>query len=206
MANPTFNIGLKPVNARDGRPWDGPVNRYHILSTYATDVLIGDAVVKTGTSNTAAIETCSGKYAAGSLPNVERVTAGDGNAITGVVVGFDPIPTALGRKYGVASTTRVALVVDDPKARFHIRDDGAAALAATSVGLNAVLIEGTGSTVTGISGLRLDTNSDVPAADASNQLTILRLADIHDNVIGVNAVWEVSINQHTESDGAIGIA
>ena len=205
MANPTYNVGLKPVNSRDGRPWDGPVSRYHIPASYATNVFIGDAVVKTGTSNAAVVETCAGKYAIGSLPDVNRVTVGDGNAITGVVIGFDPIPTALGRKYGVASTARVALVVDDPKARFHIRDDGAAALAITSVGLNAVLIEGTGNTTTGISGLKLDTNSDVPAADASNQLTILRLADIHDNVIGVNAVWEVSINQHTESDGALGI-
>lgn len=211
MANPTFNVGLKPVKYIDDRPFDGAFKRYYIPSTYATNVFIGDAVVVTGTSNTAAVKTCSSKYKIGSLMEVNRATVGDGNPITGVVIGFDPTPasvlgttTATKQVYGVASTERVAHVVDVSQVLFHIRDDGAAALDATSVGLNAVLIEGTGNTTTGISGLKLDTNSDVPAADASNQLMILGVADIPNNDVGVNCVWEVKLQQVTKDPGLIG--
>lgn len=211
MANPTFNVGLKPVKYIDDRPFDGAFKRYYIPATYATNVFIGDAVVVTGTSNAAAVNTCSSKYKIGSLMEVNRVTVGDVNPITGVVIGFDPTPanvvaTTVGAqgKYGLASTERVAHVVDSSDVLFHIRDDGAAALTAASVGLNAVLIEGTGSTVTGVSGLKLDTNFDVPAADASNQLMILGVADIPYNDVGVNCVWEVKLQQVTKDPAVIG--
>ncbi len=81
------------------------------------------------------------------------------------------------------------------------------AIAATQVGLNAVLIyTNAGSTTTGLSGAELDTTSDVPAADASNQMTIQRVVNREDNEAGtVFTKVEVKINNHTEAHGAIGI-
>lgn len=195
-------FGLRPVRYRDGSPYNGAVNPYYINSTYATALFIGDPVVKVaGGSNAAAV----GSFPIGTLPEIQKATAGDGNAITGVIVGFAPLPNNLGLQYNTASTERVAYVCDDPNVVFEIQADGA--ISATQVGLNAILIyTHSGSTVTGRSGAELDTTSTAPSADASNQLTILRVVDRADNYAATaNTKVLVAINQHTELTGAIGI-
>lgn len=198
-------FGLRPIN-RDGTPYTGPVNPYYIPSSYGTALYIGDPVIKTGTANTARVKFPGvGEFCIAALPEINAATVGDGNSITGVIVGFCILPTNLNAAYNPASTERVAFVVDDPHALFEIQADGA--IAATAIGLNAVLIAThSGSTVTGFSGIELDTTSDVPAADASNQLTILRMVNRADNVPNLihNKVI-VRINQHTEMPGVIGI-
>lgn len=204
MANNDTPFGLKPVGGLNGGSYAGKLKKYYIPSSYGTALYIGDPVVKTGTSNTAQVITGEGVYSPGTLPEINKATAGDGNPITGVIVGFDIDPDNLSRVYNPASNARVAYVVDDPYAIFEIQADGT--LAATSVGLNAVLIyTHSGSTVTGLSGAELDTTSDVPAADASNQLTILKFIDRTDNEIGSNSKAYVRINNHTEAHGVIGI-
>lgn len=206
MANNDTPFGLRPVRHRNGAPYNGAANPYFIPSTYATALFIGDPVVKTGTSNTAAVTAPGiGTMPVGSMPEINKATAGDGNAITGVIVGFAANPDALGQNYNPASTARVALVCDDPDVVFEIQADGT--IAAAQVGLNAVLIyTNSGSTVTGLSGAELDTTSDAPAADASNQLTIQRVVAREDNEAGSDFTKvEVKINQHTEASGAIGL-
>lgn len=195
-------FGLRPVRYRDGSPYNGATNPYYINSTYATALFVGDPVIKVaGGSNAAAV----GNFPIGTLPEIQKATAGDGNAITGVIVGFLPLPTNLGLTYNTASTERVALVCDDPNVVFEIQADGA--IAAATVGLNANLIyTHSGSTTTGRSGAELDTTSDGPDADASNQLTILRVVNRSDNYAATAFTKVlVSINQHTELTGAIGI-
>lgn len=206
MANTDAPFGLRPIKHKGGAPYTGAANPYYIPSTYATALFIGDPVIKTGTANTAEVtEPGAGKFIPGSLPEINKATAGDGNAITGVIVGFSPDPDNLSRSYNPASTERIAYVCDDPDVIFEIQADGA--IAATQVGLNAVLIyTNAGSTTTGLSGVELDTSSDAPAADASNQLTILRVVNRTDNEAGsANTKVEVKINQHTESNNVIGI-
>lgn len=202
MANIDAPFGLKPIRHKNGAAYNGAAQPYSIKADYATALFIGDPCVINGTTNLADI----GGYAAGTLPEVTKATAGDANAITGVVVGFGVDPDNLTKQYNPASNERIVWLADDPDLVFLIQDDGAAALAATSVGLNAVLIfTESGSTSTGLSGVELDTNSDAPAADASNQLTIRRLHNIPGNEIAANAVWEVTINNHTYGYGAVGI-
>lgn len=205
MANQDAPFGLRPVMHRSGAPYNGATNAYYIPASYGTALFIGDPVVKTGTANTAGVTLPGAGFAdIGTLPEINKATAGDGNAITGVIVGFSPDPSGLDRTHNPASTERVAFVCDDPDVMFEIQPDGA--LAATQVGLNAVLIyTHSGSTTTGLSGAELDTSSDVPAADASNQLTIQRLVNRTDNEAGANVVALVKINNHTEAHGAIGI-
>lgn len=206
MANTDAPFGLRPIKHKGGAPYTGAANPYYIPSTYATALFIGDPVIKTGTANTAEVtEPGAGKFIPGSLPEINKAAAGDGNAITGVIVGFSPDPDNLSRSYNPASTERIAYVCDDPDVIFEIQADGA--IAATQVGLNAVLIyTNAGSTTTGLSGVELDTSSDAPAADASNQLTILRVVNRTDNEAGsANTKVEVKINQHTESNNVIGI-
>jgi len=203
MANTDAPFGLRPAGHRNGAPHTGAVNPYYIPASYGTALFIGDPVVKTGTANTAEVSgPGAGNFNVGTLPEINKATAGDGNAITGVIVGFssdadDPV-------YNAASTERIAFVNDDPDAVFEIQADGA--IAATQVGLNAVLIyTNAGDTNTGLSGAELDTTSDVPAADASNQLTIQRIVNRQDVDTTANTKVLVKINNHTEAHGALGI-
>lgn len=202
MANEDRRFGLKPVRHKSGAPYNGAANPYFIPAGYGTALYIGDAVLKTGTANTAAVKVPgTGGFGIGTLPEINKATVGDANRISGVIVGFSPLASDLGKNYNPASTERVALVCDDPDIVFEIQADGA--IPATSIGLNAVLIAThTGDTTTGLSGLELDTTSDVPAADASNQLLILRAVNREDN--DTTTIWakvEVMIINHTEAHG-----
>lgn len=206
MANQDTPFGLRPIRHRNGASYNGAANPYYINSSYATALFIGDPVIKVaGGSNAAALSAAGvGDFPIGTLPEIEKATAGDTNRITGVIVGFAPLPDNLTQQYNPASTERVALVCDDPDIIFEIQADGA--IPAASMGLNAVLIyTHSGSTVSGLSGVELDTTSDAPAADASNQLLILRAANIPDNDTTLtHAKVEVMINQHTQNQGTVG--
>lgn len=208
MANVDSPFGLKPVRYKSGAPYNGAANPYYIASGYGTALFVGDPVVKVaGGSNTAAVKAPgAGSFAIGTLPSVERTAVGDVDGITkmvtGVIVGFAADPDNLGRKHNPANTERIAFVADDPDLIFEIQADGA--IPAASMGLNAVFIAThSGSTSTGLSGYELDTTSDVPAADASNQLLIVRAANREDN--DTTTIWakvEVLINCHTQAPGS----
>ena len=208
MSNTDTPFGLRPIRHRNGAPYNGATNPYYLPSTYATAMFIGDPVIKTGTSNTAYVSAAGvGDFEIGTLPEINKATAGDTNRITGVIVGFAPSPSNLGNQYNPASTERVALVCDDPDIIFQIQSDGA--LSAAQIGLNAVLIYTTsGSTTSGLSGVELDSGTtDAPAVDASNQLLILRAANIPGNdITAAYCKVEVMINQHTENQGTVGTA
>jgi hypothetical protein len=208
MANEDRPFGLKPVRHKSGAPYTGAANPYYIPSTYNTALFIGDPVVKVAAgSNTAAVKVPGGgSFAIGTMPSIERTVVGDVDGvtkmITGVIVGFSALPTGLDYKHNPASTERVAFVADNPDLVFEIQADGA--IPAASMGLNAVLIAThSGSTTTGLSGMELDTTSDVPAADASNQLLILRAVNREDNDTTItHAKVEVLINCHTQAPGS----
>lgn len=204
MANTDARFGLRPIRHKSGAPYNGACERYVAAASYATDLFVGDPVVITGNSNSAEVR----GYQPGTLSEVEKATAGDGNAISGVIVGFEPADGFDSPIYGIASTQRIILVADDPDLTFIIQDDGGGALDADTVGLNANLIfTHAGSTVTGKSGVELDGGTtDGPAADASNQLTIQRLYNVPGNELADYAIWEVTINQHTKLTGAVGVA
>lgn len=203
MPNADTPFGLIPIK---NSPFvEIPKNYYYIPSSYATALFIGDPVVKTGTSNTAAVTTAGRLFNPGSLPEINKATAGDGNAITGVIIGFLANPSNLNVAYNPASTERIAIVADSPLQEFEIQEESAGSpLAATSVGLNAnVVYAESGSTATGFSGAELDTTS--PATTATFQLKILRLLDAPENAIGQHAKWRVRINNHTEANATAGI-
>ena len=202
MANANTPMGLVPVKNLSG---EQRTNYYYIPSSYGTALFIGDPVIKTGTSNTANVVAGQRLFPAGSLPEINKSTAGAGNLSTGVIVGFLSDFDNRSNNYNPASTERIAIVADDPNQLFMIQEETAGtALAATSVGLNANMVFAeSGSTATGISGVELDTST--PATTQNFQLKILRLIDSEDNAIGQHANWLVKINQHTEADNTAGI-
>lgn len=77
---------------------------------------------------------------------------------------------------------------------YEIQDDSdGGALTAASVGLNADIVVGTGSTTTGTSAMELDSST---VNTTSAQLRILGLSHRADNEIAANAKWLVMINEH----------
>src|SRR3990167_1024726 len=206
MANVDSPFGLRPIRHKSGAPYNGAARPYYVASTYATALFIGDPVIKVaGGSNAASVTVPGGgSFAIGTLPSIEKSAAGAASRISGVIVGFSPLATNLDLKHNTASTERVAYVCDDTDVVFEIQADGA--IPAASVGLNAVFIyTHSGSTTTGLSGVELDTTSDVPATDASNQLVILRAINREDNDTTLtHAKVEVMINQNTENQGTVG--
>lgn len=205
MANVDAPFGLRPVGyrGRSSGPFVCPITPCYIAAGYGTALFVGDPVIKVaGGSNTAVEEAPgAGRFGIGTLPNIEKATAGDGNSISGVIVGFAANPDNLSQKHNPASTERIAFVCMDPNVVYEIQADGA--IPAASVGLNAVLIyTHSGSTTTGLSGVELDTTSDVPAADASNQLLIVGAVNREDNDTTASfAKVLVVISNHTEAHG-----
>ena len=203
MANVDSPFGLRPIRHKSGAPYNGAARPYYIDVGYGTALFIGDPVIRVaGGSNAAAVKVPgAGSFAIGTLPSVEKAAAGDTNRITGVIVGFAPLPTNLDLKHNTASTERVAYVCDDPDIVFEIQADGA--IPAASIGLNAVFIAThSGSTTTGLSGIELDTTSDVPAADASNQMIIVGAVNREDNDTTLtHAKVLVLLTNHTEAHG-----
>lgn len=203
MANVNAPFGLRPIRYVSGEPYNGAINKYFVPSTYATSLFIGDPVIKTGTANTTALR----GYQVGALAEINKATAGTTNRTTGVIVGWEPISGAESLIYGAASTTRIALVADDPNLLFWIQADSTTTLDATTVGLNAVYtFSSSGSTVTGRSGVQMDGGTTTaPATTIGFQLQIVRAANLASNELGANQVWEVRINQHTETNNSTGI-
>ena len=188
MANTDTPRGLRPVRHRNGAPYNGAANLYFIPATDGTAVFLGDAVKLAGSAD------------AEGVPTVAQAAAGD--TICGVVVGFEANRDNLALTYRVASTARYVWVADDPDLVFEIQEDSdGGALAAADVGNNADIIVGSGSTVTGLSGMELDSNTK---GTATATLRIMRLVPRADNEIGTNAMWEVMINEHrfTTTTGA----
>lgn len=194
MANTDAPRGLLAVAHGSGAPYNNAVRPYYVPDTYATALFIGDPVVVTGTSNTAQVSAPgAGTFEPGTLPEINQAAAA--GPFSGVIVGFAADPTNLETVHRPASTERIAFVADDPDLLFEIQEDSVGgALAATSVGLNANVILGTGSTATGLSGAELDSNT--AATTSTLALRIVGLAPRADNAIGNQAKWLVKINDH----------
>lgn len=184
MANTSVVNGFKVVGSlRGGVP---QVRKYIVPAADGTALFVGDAVKTYGTAD-----------ATTGLSTVIQAAAGD--ALRGVVVGFEPISTAqsltLEALYRPASVRQVALICDDPFAMFEIQEDaGGATTALVDVGENADIVVGSGNTVTGASGMQLD-SSDHKTATA--QLRILGFIQREGNEPAVaNAKLLVRINEH----------
>jgi hypothetical protein len=204
MANADTPFGLRPIRHRNGAPYNGAVNPYYVPAGYAVNLFIGDPVIKNGEANTTFVSSAgTGEFNVGTLPVIVLATLAATNRMTGIIVGFAPNPDNLTTQYGAASTERVALVCDDPDVIFQIQADGA--VPAASIGLNAIIITGSGSTTSGLSGMELDTTATAPAGDATYTLLILRGVNKPNNDITItHGKLEVLINLHTENQGTVG--
>lgn len=183
MANVDRVNGFKPIRHLNGSPYNGAVTTYN---NPGATVYVGDPVKLVGSS------------LADGTQNISVAAPGD--AIVGVVCGFEVDPDNLGVQIGVAG--RKVLVADSPDIIFEVQGDGV--LAVASYGLNCNHINGGGSAVTGSSGCELDVST--AAVTATLTFKIRRATQRVDNdIAATNAKIEVSINSHQLVAGTVGI-
>ena len=197
MANTDAAFGLKAFGTTDGSDYHGKMMEVEFLATDSTACFLGDPVTFTGTTGTD-----------GKTPVVAQSSAG--GAIGGVIDSFIPNFSDEGTlsstpNHRAASTSRKAMVSVGKDVLYLIQEDAdGGSLTAASAGLNADMVIGTGSTVTGISGTELDSSG---AASGTAQLRIHRLSPDIETLLGsvangANANWVVSINENQGDHGA----
>ncbi len=181
MANADIPRGLVPVYNADGGPYTGQSMLCAIPASDGTATFLYDPVKLSGTAD-----------ATTGVPTVIQAAATD--AIFGVIVGFQPNPDNLALNYRTASTLRYVYVCTDPGVMYEIQEDSVGNnLAVTEVGLATDIAVSAGNTLSGLSGVELDSSD---TATAAGQLRILGLVRRPDNEIGTNAKWLVRISEH----------
>jgi hypothetical protein len=192
MANADNPCGLKPVRHVTGAPYNGAARVFSTASGDNVAIYIGDPVKLSGTSSTV-----NGVV----YTDVDQAATGD--VIIGVVVGVLP-DVATDLIYRAASTTRRLLVATDPDLEYEIQEvSGGTPLAAADIGLNANFVVGSGSTITGRSGVELNNSGE--ATTNTLDLQILGLVARADNEVGEHAKWLVRINRHQFANQVAGI-
>jgi len=194
MANADSAFGLRPVRYLSGAPYNGAANKYFIpASDTDTAVYIGSVVKLTGGADADGIPVVTGNVATS-------------NPVVGVVVGVVPV-TADSLTYRANSTARYVMVADDPSLVFEVQEDSVGgALAATAAGATCILAGFTsGSTITGLSGIELDSSNVSETSDTDDDVRIISLVQRPDNEIGANAKWLVRLNLHQYVNAAVGV-
>lgn len=192
MANSDIVRGLQPVSNAYGGAYTGGARVYSTASGDGTAIYVGDPVKLAGTSQVINGQTYA-DIAQGAV----------GNVLVGVVIGV-LADTRDSLVYRAASTVRRLLVVDDPNALFEIQEvSGGTALTANDIGLNAPFVVGSGSTVTGYSGVEL--NNVGEATTNTLDLKIIGLVPRENNAVGENAKWIVRLNNHIYVNQTAGV-
>lgn len=142
MATSATPYGLIPIQKLGGDVNNHAVRRYKIASGYATNIFYGD-IVKIVNGGT-----------------IEKDTGTTTATPVGVFLGVEFTDATYGltfRQYWPASTVAAdayAFVCMDPNALFQVQADEA--VAAAALNCNAAIVQGSGSTATGKSGVKLD--------------------------------------------------
>jgi len=192
MANTDTPKGLSPIGTVGQSAYRGEIRRCVVLAADSTDIGIGDLVklANTGSDST-------GKY-----QSVTLQTAGD--AAYGVCVGIEPLPFTVSTSdnlqplYVVGSDAvndQYLLIDIDPNTVYEIQEvSGGTALVATSIGLNASIVNAGVTTATGFSGMELDNSTE--NTTATLELKIMNVIDRPGNALGEHCKFAVKINNH----------
>lgn len=146
MATTATPYGLRPINTLGGRVHTHSFRQYKIASGYAANLFTGDLV----------------KLVVGGT--IEKDTGTTTALPVGVFMGVEYTDPNLNylvhRQYwptGTVAADAMAYVCDDPDMLFEIQGDDT--LGQNAIGTNAPIVQGAGSTATGLSGVKLDAGS-----------------------------------------------
>ena len=189
MANQNAAFGLRPINF-NGTTWSGAIKLCYFPTSQAGNIFIGDPLIPLGSTD------------AFGVPALGIATAGATNIVAGAFLGNSNGPAGSASTllqsstvYRAASTANYGLYCDDPDMLFAIQEDSVGGAIADTTGgyANANLVQGNGSTVTGLSGWMLD-SSTVATGNATYQVKVLGLLRAADNALGNYAKWIVRLN------------
>ena len=185
MASVSRINGFRPVKTITGAPYNGQGNVYFVPASDATVIMVGDAVKLLGDARAASgVPTVTRISAATDVPVgivVGILFSGVGNEVTNV----PPVNDLNTPVYRRASTDRYLLVCDDPNVVYETQYAGTSVAAATitaNVGQNGQFVVSAGSTVSGSSGMQLD--SAGLATTATLPLKVVGFPNRPDNVPG----------------------
>jgi len=190
MANVDRPNGFTPVATLFG-PYTG-----QSMKCFSSDNLfLGDLV------NAATTPIASGS---GVYPDVDRCAATT-DTIFGVVVGWEPNPTALSNLYYEGSGTYAVYIAPIHNLILEVQSDDAT-MVQTDVGLNVDATFTAGTTATGMSNMEIDGNT--AATTAGLQFRIIGMVDRGDNDVTdstANQRFLVTVNQSGWADQTAGI-
>lgn len=161
-----------------------------IASGYATSIYSGDLVTRIADGTIT--QTAAGGVAIGVFDGC-HYTAANGEIV------FSPMWPA-----GTVATNIRCFVYDDPRIVYSIFDDGDADfLTAADVGTSADIVVGTGTAVTGRSGMMLDTsNASASAGQLKIRDIVERVGNEWGTANGHQVEVEVVLNEHFYSQAA----
>lgn len=211
MANTSKVRGFIPVKHLNGSPYNGQANIYATSASDGTALFVGDTVKILTDANAKGIQ-----YVTAHTAGTTTV----GEAAIGVVVGvintkLDPVGGSMSAGsialdtpvYRPASTAQYVLVADAQDIVYEVETGNSTVttgsnFAVASVGLNANVIAGAGSTVTGTSAYQLDCGSTGMGTTATLPFKILGVVQRPDNEpTGNYTKVLVKVNNHQYNGG-----
>jgi len=194
MANADAAFGFRPIN-RAGSPYNGATERCVIVAANTVATFIGDAVKMDATTGVTSSE--------GAITVVQ---AAAGDPVYGVIVSFEPERDDLSVAYrptAAQTNDRYVAVAPVNDGYFLCQDNGT--LTAASAGLNANFIVGTGSTITGMSAMEVDSGTEATTTTLDLQLVAPAFAPDNDATLA-NANWIVRFNDPQTKPFRLGVA
>jgi hypothetical protein len=194
--------GFTPVGHLFGLDWSDKIRWYIHPAADSVAIFKGDAVTggigSDATGKFKIVKQAAAGASAGAFPLgvaiAFRTDAPDSQPVS--LVAGNEIPR---KEFCPADTLMYIGVVDDPYVIFEIQEDSVSeSIIAAEVGANCDFIVGTGSAVTALSAMELDSNT--AAATSTLGVRILELSNDQKNTIGTNAKWRVIFNEHLYRD------
>ena len=186
--------GFRPTNDLSGHSYTGKVQTFAVDSTHATLLAVGDLVVETGN-----LEAATG------LSEVDAISAGTTNLITGVIVAIDPDFSNLEAKGLAASTAGTVLVATDPDMLLEAETLGGT-FALTDVGGNLPVTVTAATASGGLVNSNMVVNTTGAAISTTEQIRVVGVKDSGDITFPAPAGTTLicRINESTIG-GAVGV-
>lgn len=186
--------GFRPIQDLSGGGYTGKVQTYAVDATHGTLLSVGDLVVETGN-----LEAATG------LSEVDAISAGTGNLITGVIVAIDPDFSDLESKGLAASKAGTIKVAVDPDMLLEAETLGGT-FALNDVGGNLPVTVTAASASGGLVNSNMVVNSTGNASSSTEQVRVVGVKDSGDITFPapVGTTLIVRINESTIG-GAVGV-
>ncbi len=179
--------GFRPVQDLSGNSYTGKIQTYAVDAAHATLLAVGDLVIVTGDAR-----------AVDGVAEVDAISAGTGNPITGAVVAIDRNISNLEQKGLPAATAGTVKVATDQS--LIMEAEASTTVALVDVGSNADIVATVASASGGLVNSNMKVNTSSPAA-ATAQIRIVGLKD-GDTSSGATIICR--INESTNNCDTLG--